>query len=182
VHMLVGQANGPDVFFASEFPSLCRVAYLMVGDAGLAEEIVMEAFARTIGRWDRVRDADQPLAYQRQAVVNLSSSRIRRMAAERRANRRAGSPDVARWEADVASEAVMFEWRIDEQPSEVRAYVRLRVEGTENRREVRCEGGNPCRFIADLAPGEYVLTVSTRWLKGDVVHAIRLQVGRRTAR
>lgn len=75
-----------------------------------------------------------------------------------------------------ASEAVTFEWRTDEQPHEVRAYVWLRGEGPENQREVRCEGANPCRLVADVAPGDYVVTVSTRWPRGGVVHAVRLQV------
>lgn len=127
VEALSGHADPPDVLFASAFPSLCRTAYLVVGEADLAEEIVMEAFARTLGRWDRVRDADQPLAYVRRVVVNLSVSRIRRIAAERRATRRAGSRrDMARWEADVAAERRSVLDAVRRLPSRQRACVVLR--------------------------------------------------------
>ena len=76
-------------FFATHFEALYQVAYLLVGNASVAEEVVMDAFASTVARWETVRQADNPLAYVRRAVVNISCSRVRRFVAERRAYRRA---------------------------------------------------------------------------------------------
>ncbi|HEX2039403.1 MAG TPA: SigE family RNA polymerase sigma factor [Acidimicrobiales bacterium] len=75
-------------FFSQHFKGLCQVAYLLVGNASVAEEVVMDAFASTVARWDTVRRADNPLAYVRRAVVNMSCSRVRRFVAERRAYHR----------------------------------------------------------------------------------------------
>lgn len=47
---------------------LRRVAYLMTGQAAVAEEIVQDAFLRIHGRWQQV---DAPGAYLRRTVVNL---------------------------------------------------------------------------------------------------------------
>lgn len=59
-------------FFSRHFDGLCQVAYLLVGNASVAEEVVMDAFASTVARWPTVREADNPLAYVRRAVVNIS--------------------------------------------------------------------------------------------------------------
>ncbi len=64
--------------FEAEYPRLCRLAYLLVGDRGRAEEIVMEAFVRSLAGWRRVREPDKAGAYVRRAVVNLASNRRRR--------------------------------------------------------------------------------------------------------
>jgi RNA polymerase sigma factor (sigma-70 family) len=42
------------------------------------EEIVQEAFVRTLARWRHVDERSEPLAYVRKAVVNLCHSRFRR--------------------------------------------------------------------------------------------------------
>jgi RNA polymerase sigma-70 factor (sigma-E family) len=47
---------------------LRRLAYLMTGQAAVAEEIVHDAFVRAHGRWDRI---ETPTAYLRKTVVNL---------------------------------------------------------------------------------------------------------------
>ena len=96
------RAVEPEALFAEQFASLCRTAYLVLGDAGLAEEMVMEAFARTLPRWRAVESAEQPVAYLRRAVVNLCVSRVRRLVVERRAP--AGAERV-RWDTDIADEA-----------------------------------------------------------------------------
>ena len=51
----------------------------------------MEAFARTLEAWDRVRSAEDPYPYVRRVVVNLSRSRLRRLAVVRRT--RLDAPD-----------------------------------------------------------------------------------------
>jgi RNA polymerase sigma-70 factor (sigma-E family) len=67
--------------FESEYRQLCRLAYLLTGDGSRAEEIVMEAFVRSLAKWRTVRE---PSAYVRRAVVRLSSNRRRRVFLERR--------------------------------------------------------------------------------------------------
>jgi RNA polymerase sigma-70 factor (sigma-E family) len=67
--------------FEAEYRRLCRLAFLLTGEAAQAEEIVMEAFVRSLARWRTVRE---PEAYVRRAVVNLCGNRRRRAFLERR--------------------------------------------------------------------------------------------------
>jgi RNA polymerase sigma-70 factor (sigma-E family) len=63
--------------YAAHWPSLVRLAVLLVRDVGLAEEITQDAFVAVHGRWRRLRDPDRGLAYLRQTVVNRSRSALR---------------------------------------------------------------------------------------------------------
>ena len=72
--------------FDEHYDGLCRLAYLILGDAHLAEEIVMEALMKVFTGWGRIRDPDQSPAYLRRTVVNLCRSRIRRKMIEARVN------------------------------------------------------------------------------------------------
>lgn len=58
-----------------------RLAYLLTGDADVAEELVHDAFLASLGRWEQVRE---PGPYIRAAVVNHCRSWGRRRAMERR--------------------------------------------------------------------------------------------------
>lgn len=71
-------------------------------------------------------------------------------------------------------ETVTVTWAIDEQPVVESASVRR--ENETQAQAVTCSGGNPCRYVVDLAPGTYVFAVSTRWSHGTVTHAVRLSV------
>jgi RNA polymerase sigma-70 factor (sigma-E family) len=86
----VGVAENPQAvaaaLFDAHYVSLCRLAALLVSDRALAEEIVMEAFTRTLGGWRRIRDYDAAPAYLRRAVVNLARSSLSRRRLERRVN------------------------------------------------------------------------------------------------
>ncbi len=73
--------------FDAHYASLCRLATLLLGDAGQAEEAVQEAFLRTFVGWRRLRQPDRAGAYVRAAVVNQCRSRGRRRATEQRSNR-----------------------------------------------------------------------------------------------
>jgi len=72
--------------FDRHYASMCRLAYVILGDAALAEEIVMEALLKTFTGWGRVRDVERADAYLRRAVVNMCRTRIRRKAVEARVN------------------------------------------------------------------------------------------------
>ncbi len=72
--------------FDQHYGPMCRLAYVILGDAAIAEELVMEAFLKTFSGWWRIRDRARVDAYLRRAVVNLCRSRIRRKAIESRVN------------------------------------------------------------------------------------------------
>jgi RNA polymerase sigma-70 factor (sigma-E family) len=72
--------------FDAHYAPLCRLAYVILGDAAVAEEMVMEALLKTFSGWWRIRDVGAADAYLRRAVINLCRSRIRRKAIEARVN------------------------------------------------------------------------------------------------
>jgi RNA polymerase sigma-70 factor (sigma-E family) len=100
--------EGMEVFFARCYPRTRHVAFLLVGDLALAEEIAMDAFVVACGRWRRISLLEHPESYVRRAAVNIAISRGRRRAAERRANARVGAADgqvVAEWDPSVGERA-----------------------------------------------------------------------------
>jgi RNA polymerase sigma-70 factor (sigma-E family) len=72
--------------YDSEFRPLCRVAYLILGDAFRAEEAVQDAFVRTFAGWRRLRDPAKLRAYLRRCVVNECHTRLRRQRVELKSN------------------------------------------------------------------------------------------------
>jgi RNA polymerase sigma-70 factor (sigma-E family) len=87
-------------------PAGLRLAFLLTGDPGLAEDLVQEAFARLIGRLRHLREPSAFDAYLRRTIVNLSASHFRHQAVVRAYERRyaAGEsetrePDVVEYEA-----------------------------------------------------------------------------------
>jgi RNA polymerase sigma-70 factor (sigma-E family) len=63
--------------YARHYQPLIRLSTLLVRDAATAEQVVQDAFVAMRGAWPRLRDADNALAYLRQAVVNRSRSVLR---------------------------------------------------------------------------------------------------------
>jgi RNA polymerase sigma-70 factor (sigma-E family) len=63
--------------YATEYRPLVRLAILLTHDAGIAEEIVQDAFVALHQRWRRLRDPQAGAAYLRQSVVNRSRSALR---------------------------------------------------------------------------------------------------------
>ena len=69
--------------YARHAPAASRLAYLLTGDAHLADDLTQEAFVRAFGRF---RDHRQPEAFEwylRRTVVNLTRSHFRRRRTER---------------------------------------------------------------------------------------------------
>ena len=58
---------------------LIRLAYLMLGDASAAEDVVQEAFAGLYRRWAQLSDPAKALPYLRSSVLNASRSQLRRL-------------------------------------------------------------------------------------------------------
>lgn len=69
--------------YARFAPGATRLAYLVTGDAALAEDLVQDAFVRLAGRLAHLRDPDAFEAYLRRTVVNLANSQFRRRRVER---------------------------------------------------------------------------------------------------
>ena len=63
------------MFVAASSDRLLRIAYLLTGDAGHAEDVVQSALLRTARRWRSARQS--PEAYARTTVVNLVKDRWR---------------------------------------------------------------------------------------------------------
>jgi RNA polymerase sigma-70 factor (sigma-E family) len=64
-----------DEFVRSASTRLLRVAYLLTGDYGHAEDLLQTALLRTARRWHKARA--QPEAYARRVLTNLAKDRWR---------------------------------------------------------------------------------------------------------
>jgi RNA polymerase sigma-70 factor (sigma-E family) len=84
-------------------PRAVRIAYLVTGDADVAEDLVQEAFIRLAGRFADLRNPAAFEAYLRKTVINLARMHARRQRLERTFSAREKSisatttdpPDVA---------------------------------------------------------------------------------------
>jgi RNA polymerase sigma-70 factor (ECF subfamily) len=61
-----------EAFFRREYAAQVRVAYVILGDDGLAREIAQEAFARALQRWTRLAAYERPGAWVRLVCVRLA--------------------------------------------------------------------------------------------------------------
>jgi RNA polymerase sigma-70 factor (sigma-E family) len=71
----VAQA-GPDFdgWVAARGPALLRLAYTLTGNRADAEDVVQDALARALPRWERISRVDNLDAYVRRMVVNAHTS------------------------------------------------------------------------------------------------------------
>jgi RNA polymerase sigma-70 factor (sigma-E family) len=76
-----GAARTAEAFFTelytAHYRRLVGAAWMLVRDVPTAEEVVQDAFVSMNDAWQRLRDAENALAYVRQAVVNRSRSVLR---------------------------------------------------------------------------------------------------------
>ncbi|AGL17863.1 SigE family RNA polymerase sigma factor [Actinoplanes sp. N902-109] len=70
-------------FFDEHHADLSRLAYLVTGDAGIADDLAADAFTEVWKHWARVEAADSPLAYARGILTNLARQWIKRQTRER---------------------------------------------------------------------------------------------------
>jgi RNA polymerase sigma-70 factor (sigma-E family) len=78
-----GRSRGLEELYRSYAQDAVRLAYLMTGDQGLAEDLVQDAFVRLAGRLAHLRDPDAFGAYLNRTVVNLARSHFRRQKVQR---------------------------------------------------------------------------------------------------
>jgi RNA polymerase sigma-70 factor (sigma-E family) len=84
------------------YAALVRLATVVLGDVGLAEHVVQDAFVRLQMRWRGMRGIDRPAAYLRSAVLNGCRSQLRRQRVrDRHAARRTVPPAMAGPEASA---------------------------------------------------------------------------------
>jgi RNA polymerase sigma-70 factor, ECF subfamily len=76
-------------FYAREFPSLVALARALTGSTA-AEDIAQEAMIAAYRRWREVEQLDSSAAWVRRVCANMSTSLVRRRAAEARALLRVG--------------------------------------------------------------------------------------------
>jgi RNA polymerase sigma-70 factor (sigma-E family) len=80
VEVLVRQDVGFAGFVRENTSALLRTAYLLTGNAQQAEELVQDTLARMYPKWQRVAEADAPLAYVRRSLTNGYINQQRRAA------------------------------------------------------------------------------------------------------
>jgi len=96
--------------YAAHWRSLVRLATLLVGDLGTAEEVVQDSIVAMHRRWSSLRDPDKALPYLRRTVVNRSRSVQRhRVVVDREVRREAARPQQVG--EDVAQLAASSERR-----------------------------------------------------------------------
>ena len=114
VRIMVGSQEGTAVtepkgeladLYVRHVPSANRLAFLLTGDRSQSEDLVHDAFVRCVGRFGHLRAHEAFDAYLRRTIVNLHTSRLRRIRVERaylskEAGRGAGAltsglPDIA---------------------------------------------------------------------------------------
>ncbi len=78
---------------------LVRLAVIMLGDRGAAEDVVQDAFLGLHRRWDALSDPDSALAYVRSSVLNGCRTLLRRRT--RRDGAAFAAPDVESAEAQA---------------------------------------------------------------------------------
>jgi RNA polymerase sigma-70 factor (ECF subfamily) len=75
------ESDGFSELVEREYDAMVRLAVAIVGDAGVAQEVVQEAFTRALVRWRRISSYDKPGAWVRLVTVRLAvraASRRRR--------------------------------------------------------------------------------------------------------
>jgi RNA polymerase sigma-70 factor (sigma-E family) len=79
-------ADAVTALYEAHALGLVRLAVVMTGDEGSAEDIVQDAFLGLYRRWDRLTDLPYPLAYLRASVLNGCRTALRRRSRADRAH------------------------------------------------------------------------------------------------
>lgn len=104
-----------DAFYRREYRPLVGLALALTGKREVAEDLVQEAMLRTHARWNQVATMERPDLWVRRVLVNLATSRGRRLAAEARALARVRMERNDSAPA-VSAEAAMFWERVRRLP------------------------------------------------------------------
>lgn len=92
IGVVAGRAASADIdlelIYQRHYVEFVRLASLLLGDSGSAEEVVQDAFVRALVSWRSIRDPARAPAFLRSAVLNGARSRLRRRAVAGRHVRR----------------------------------------------------------------------------------------------
>lgn len=102
-------------FYRHEYRPLVGLAFALTGRADVAEDLVQEAMLRTHARWGTVGSMDRPEMWVRRVLINLATSRVRRLGAEARALARVRLERGGTVPA-VSADAAMFWQRVRRLP------------------------------------------------------------------
>jgi RNA polymerase sigma factor (sigma-70 family) len=89
--------------YREQYAPMVRLAFLLVGSAEVAEELVQDTFVRVR---DPIEQVDSPAAYLRRAVVNACRNHHRHRAVERRTAPRLASAASVEPELDHLADAL----------------------------------------------------------------------------
>ena len=124
-----------DILYARHVPATIGFAYLLTGNRVEAEDLVHEAFVRVIGRLRHLRSPDAFDVYLIRTVLNLHTSRQRRLRVERRYVAREGIRSTDAVAPHDIGERDRI-WRaLDRLPKRQRAAVVLRYAEDRSERE-----------------------------------------------
>lgn len=121
-----GSGASFDAVASAHYPQLLRLAWLLTGDREQAEDVVGEALARSLRRWDAASIAN-PAAYLRRAVINEVNSSFRRLRTRRRhRTHRRGDDRGQRLADEQIADADAIGRALGQLPAKQRAAVVLR--------------------------------------------------------
>lgn len=79
-------------FLSSQQHRLSRLAVVLTGDVGLAEDLVQDAMVKIVAKWPKVRASDDPVAYASRVVINQWRDTGRRLTRQREPAAKAVEP------------------------------------------------------------------------------------------
>jgi RNA polymerase sigma-70 factor (sigma-E family) len=80
-----------DAFYRDTARRVVHLVYGFTGDLTVAQDSTQEAYARAWQQWDRVRNADDPLAWVRTVARRIAISGWRKKSTQERAHERHGA-------------------------------------------------------------------------------------------
>jgi RNA polymerase sigma-70 factor (sigma-E family) len=111
-----GATGGVTALYQAHAVGLIRLAIVMLGDRGAAEDVVQDAFLGLYRHWDRLADPGNALTYVRSAVLNRCRNALRQRGQRDRHDRQDPGPT-----ASESAEAVAL---IGEEHQQVLAAIR----------------------------------------------------------
>ena len=78
------RTSSMEALYAANAQRAGRLAYFLVGDRELAQDLVQEAFLKVFARWGNLREPRSFAAYLNRTIVNLANKTHRRRGVERR--------------------------------------------------------------------------------------------------
>ncbi|GAA3677591.1 SigE family RNA polymerase sigma factor [Nonomuraea antimicrobica] len=110
-------------FVIARQQALMRTAYLLTGDAHLAEDLLQSVLVKVAGQWSKLTGGGNPEAYTRKALVNQYISWRRRPRPE---VPRAELPERGASYDDAALQRIVLRQALDKLPPRQRAVIVLR--------------------------------------------------------